>query len=413
MKTSLIERSLSWIIRVLGGGVLVNLLSSFLLDTSKLGTVITVVFRLLPATVLVLLAWATLPSGALGPSKYGGSNLSRVLSVVLVLGYIFGSASLAVIPSWYSLVSILCLWSSASLVTWRSFTAKYAIRFTLALMSNLLLCAGLAYIGIALMLRVEFVEGVPYLISSIALLIFILSPIFWEEYPWRWTGLPPLMLCISGAFWGMSISNHAFLVGVMIAVVYGLSSFLMTVVGIIVIIAVSCNELTNSEKREYREGIIRIYGITIGLMVAVGCVSLIALHVDWLLTICGILGLIASALIPLPYLANISVADRVGFVLLVTSPLALLCGLEGCNHGRWLLGVSLLCHGCVGVYTGLVYFTTLTPCSLKEYGERILVWLQKKPNNEVFSPDVFVEGEDDQGCGGDRGDGSGIEGDVS
>lgn len=33
-------------------------------------------------------------------------------------------------------------------------------------------------------------------------------------------------------------------------------------------------------------------------------------------------------------------------------------------------------------------------------------------NIEVFSPDAFVEGEDDQGCGGDRGDGSGIEGDV-
>ena len=33
-------------------------------------------------------------------------------------------------------------------------------------------------------------------------------------------------------------------------------------------------------------------------------------------------------------------------------------------------------------------------------------------NSEVFSPDAFVEGEDDQGCGGDRGDGSGIEGDV-
>ena len=32
--------------------------------------------------------------------------------------------------------------------------------------------------------------------------------------------------------------------------------------------------------------------------------------------------------------------------------------------------------------------------------------------NEVFSPDAFVEGEDDQGCGGDCGDGSGIEGDV-
>ena len=32
--------------------------------------------------------------------------------------------------------------------------------------------------------------------------------------------------------------------------------------------------------------------------------------------------------------------------------------------------------------------------------------------SEVFSPDAFVEGEDDQGCGGDRGDGSGIEGDV-
>ena len=31
---------------------------------------------------------------------------------------------------------------------------------------------------------------------------------------------------------------------------------------------------------------------------------------------------------------------------------------------------------------------------------------------EVFSPDAFVEGEDDQGCGGDCGDGSGIEGDV-
>ena len=35
-----------------------------------------------------------------------------------------------------------------------------------------------------------------------------------------------------------------------------------------------------------------------------------------------------------------------------------------------------------------------------------------EPDNEVFSPDAFVEGEDDQGCGGDRGDGSGIEGDV-
>ena len=33
-------------------------------------------------------------------------------------------------------------------------------------------------------------------------------------------------------------------------------------------------------------------------------------------------------------------------------------------------------------------------------------------HTEVFSADAFVEGEDDQGCGGDRGDGSGIEGDV-
>lgn len=29
--------------------------------------------------------------------------------------------------------------------------------------------------------------------------------------------------------------------------------------------------------------------------------------------------------------------------------------------------------------------------------------------SEVFSPEAFVEGEDDQGCGGD---GSGVEGDV-
>lgn len=36
----------------------------------------------------------------------------------------------------------------------------------------------------------------------------------------------------------------------------------------------------------------------------------------------------------------------------------------------------------------------------------------KKRYTEVFSPDAFVEGEDDQGCGGDRGDGSGIEGAV-
>ena len=41
---------------------------------------------------------------------------------------------------------------------------------------------------------------------------------------------------------------------------------------------------------------------------------------------------------------------------------------------------------------------------VKEKGLRRIV--------EVFSPDAFVEGEDDQGCGGDRGDGSGIEGDV-
>lgn len=32
--------------------------------------------------------------------------------------------------------------------------------------------------------------------------------------------------------------------------------------------------------------------------------------------------------------------------------------------------------------------------------------------SEVFSPEAFVEGEDDQGCGGDGGDGSGVEGDV-
>ena len=37
---------------------------------------------------------------------------------------------------------------------------------------------------------------------------------------------------------------------------------------------------------------------------------------------------------------------------------------------------------------------------------------KRKELSEVFSPDAFVEGEDDQGCGGDRGDGSGIEGDV-
>lgn len=29
---------------------------------------------------------------------------------------------------------------------------------------------------------------------------------------------------------------------------------------------------------------------------------------------------------------------------------------------------------------------------------------------EVFSPEAFIEGEDDQGCGGDRGNGSGVEG---
>ena len=32
---------------------------------------------------------------------------------------------------------------------------------------------------------------------------------------------------------------------------------------------------------------------------------------------------------------------------------------------------------------------------------------------EVFSPEAFVECEDDQGCGGDGGDGCGAEGDVS
>lgn len=44
------------------------------------------------------------------------------------------------------------------------------------------------------------------------------------------------------------------------------------------------------------------------------------------------------------------------------------------------------------------------------FGRRILDGLTQRI--EVFSPDAFVEGEDDQGCGGDRGDGSGIEGDV-
>lgn len=34
-------------------------------------------------------------------------------------------------------------------------------------------------------------------------------------------------------------------------------------------------------------------------------------------------------------------------------------------------------------------------------------------DNEVFSPDAFMEGESDQGCGGDGGDGCGAEGDVS
>ena len=47
-------------------------------------------------------------------------------------------------------------------------------------------------------------------------------------------------------------------------------------------------------------------------------------------------------------------------------------------------------------------------------GELIGLGLSDRPMVliEVFSPDAFVEGEDDQGCGGDRGDGSGIEGDV-
>ena len=64
-------------------------------------------------------------------------------------------------------------------------------------------------------------------------------------------------------------------------------------------------------------------------------------------------------------------------------------------------------------------------CTGPPIPERIqLLWLKHLGNqvtttdsgmriiSEVFSPDAFVEGEDDQGCGGDRGDGSGIEGDV-
>ena len=103
-----------------------------------------------------------------------------------------------------------------------------------------------------------------------------------------------------------------------------------------------------------------------------------------LLVICGILGLILSILVPLPYLANTSVAHRVGFVLLVTSPLALLCGIEGCYRNSWLLGVSLLCHGCVGGYTGLVYFTAFGPHPLNKYVTSFLIWLQKKPDKWVF-----------------------------
>lgn len=45
-------------------------------------------------------------------------------------------------------------------------------------------------------------------------------------------------------------------------------------------------------------------------------------------------------------------------------------------------------------------------------GRHIIRYGCYRRNDEVFSPDAFVEGEDDQGCGGDRGDGSGIEGDV-
>ena len=48
-----------------------------------------------------------------------------------------------------------------------------------------------------------------------------------------------------------------------------------------------------------------------------------------------------------------------------------------------------------------------TACDLRGIREAAIINLI-----EVFSPDAFVEGEDDQGCGGDRGAGAGFEGDV-
>lgn len=380
MKASTIEHSLSWIIRTLGGGVLVNSLSLFLIDPNQLGTVTTRLLRSLPAIILVFLAFFTLPSGALGPSRYGGSNLSRLLSIIFLLGYVLGSVSLATTPSWHSIVSILCLWTGASLATWRSFTTKHTIQFTLMLTSNLLLCAGLLYAGISLIMQVGFVEGFAYITISAALLTFILSPIIWSEYPWRWTGAPPLLLCISGIFWGLNLSRHKPLIGTITMIFYGLSSLLMIIVGAIIILVILINQLTGGEKVMYREGLVRIYGIIIGCMMAFSSALMLVLHADMLLVICGILGLILSILVPLPYLANTSVADRVGFVLLVTSPLALLCGIEGCYRNSWLLGVSLLCHGCVGGYTGLVYFTASGPHPLNKYVTSFLIWLQKKPD---------------------------------
>lgn len=380
MKTPIVERAIHWLIRVVGGGVLVNLLSSFLIEPSKFGTAATMLLGVLPAASLILLASATLPSGLLGPSRYGGSNLSRLLSIVLVLGYVLGSANLANTPSWRSIASILCLWAGASLVTWRSFTTRYTIQFTLALTSNLLFCTGLFYIGMSSIVQVKFTEGLPYLIASIALLIFILSPILWDDYPWRWTGAPPLLLCISGTIWGLNLSRHESLIGVGVMILCGIFLFIMIIASIFVIIMIQQNQFTGGERVMYREMIIRAYGLIVGLVMIVGSVSILAYHTSIFLIVCGILGLVLSVLVPLPYLANASVASRVGFVLLVTTPLVLLCGIERCYNDNWLLGISLLCHACVGGYIGMIYAIVSAPSSLKRYVASFLIWLQKKPD---------------------------------
>lgn len=170
------DRALRWLLGVLGGGISVSLISTFLTDPSTVGPTLARVLRVAPTLVLVIVMMVTMPGGLLSRDRFGGTNAARIVAVLVAVVYVLSSILLTRDgPWWWMLVSIACLWLSASLLSWRGLRQLNNLGYVMLGMAVLFVSPACLLSGIAVLGEGNVVSAVIAMLGSVMALVSVLT----------------------------------------------------------------------------------------------------------------------------------------------------------------------------------------------------------------------------------------------